>query len=251
MAEKIKFEYKSNLGHIILNDPPNNFLTLELFSELNEAMDFLISKEECKALVFSSVGKFFSAGFDYTKHTKINTFTIFESFKSFIEKLLNFEKPIIFAVSGKVQNSGIDILLFGDIVIATDNSRFLFTDLECGRYPLISSFLLGDVIGKIDAYRMMIFGEVYNAHRMKELGFLTEVTEKGKLSTLLKGYLSKIFSYGKGVLSTFTNISKMRLKEKYEKRIEDVEYLYLNILAEYPEYEGGSEKFLKKMEGDK
>ncbi len=251
MGNLLKFEYKSKLGHIVFNNPPYNFLTIELLSELNENMDFLISQEDCKALVISAVGRYFSAGFDYSKHTKVNTFSIFESFKSFIEKLLNFERPIIFAVSGKVLSSGIDLLLFGDIVIATEDSTFSFLDMECGRIPLISSFLLGDFIGRINSYDLIVSGGTLTAEKMRELGLITRVVEKGKLSISIKEYLSIIFTYGNGVLSTFSSVSRMDLREKYEKRIEDVEYLYLNVLSEYPEYENGGSKFLEGLEGKK
>ncbi len=251
MAEKVKLEYKSRLGHIVLNDPPYNFLSLQLLEELNGIMDFLISREDCKAMVLSSVGKYFSAGFDYSKHTRVNTFSIFEAYKSFIEKMLNFEKPIIFAISGKVENSALDLLIFADVVLASSEAKFSYSDFSYGRYPLVGAFLLGEIIGRKEAYKLFLSGKEYDALQFKNLGIVSDVAEKGKLSEKIKEYLSKIFSCGSGLLSSFSSVNKVSLREKYEKWIENSVYTYLNILSEYPEYEEGSRKFMVDEGGEK
>ena len=39
--QKIKLDVKNRLAHITLNDPPENYLSIQMLGELAETLDFL------------------------------------------------------------------------------------------------------------------------------------------------------------------------------------------------------------------
>src|ERR1039457_2888799 len=60
----LSFELDHGVGHLILDQPPSNKMTIDFFAELHHLLDRLPSIENLNALVISGRGRHFSAGAD-------------------------------------------------------------------------------------------------------------------------------------------------------------------------------------------
>jgi len=122
----ISFELIDGIGHLQLNQPPSNEMTLDFFSELAQITDEMHSVSEMKALVISGKGRHFSSGARLTElipttwDGKTGTAVLSGSeIEKFLERnnrsflfLENLEIPVISAIRGVCLGSALEIALF-------------------------------------------------------------------------------------------------------------------------------------------
>ena len=74
--QKIRLEVKNRLAHITLNDPPDNFLSIQMLGELADTLEWLAGQTDLVAVMFSASGGCFTAGLDYREHNRELVFTV-------------------------------------------------------------------------------------------------------------------------------------------------------------------------------
>jgi len=92
------------------------------------------------------------------------------------------EKPIITAVDGLAAGAGLGIALGGDIVVASERTRFIEVFVRRGLHPDAGScFILPRLIGLARAKEMMFFGDDLLADEALRIGLINRVVPKEKL----------------------------------------------------------------------
>jgi len=244
--EKIRFEVKNRLAHIILNNPPQNLLTHQMLCELEEAADWLAGQINLMAVIFSASGASFSSGLDFSEHSSEFIFSITERFRFISRSLLDLEWPTIAVVDGKVKNWGCDLLFFFDIVLAGANASFQYDNLSFGTFPPIGMIFLLEKLGYKETFKELVEGAEFSASRAAELDMVSLICPKEQLVAELKKTVASLNKRSASVMRIFLKNLRRRKSQLLDVYSDDIFSDYLNLLTDLNDYEEGIRAWIEK-----
>jgi len=110
---------------------------------------------------------------------------LYNSVDQFIEKIVNLNKIVIHADSGRVIPLFMNVSLACDYRIVADNTVFQNPCLELGLVPKGGSgFFLSKMLGRTKAYEIMLSDEDMSAQEALKLGIVNEVIPLEKLEEI-------------------------------------------------------------------
>jgi enoyl-CoA hydratase/carnithine racemase len=101
------------------------------------------------------------------------------------------DKPVIGAVAGWVVGGGMVLTTMCDILIAADNARFSYPEVKVGFTGGIISNLASRIPHKI-AMELLLLGEVIDARRAYEVGYVNKVVAVAHLLPTAMDYAARI-----------------------------------------------------------
>jgi enoyl-CoA hydratase len=95
-----------------------------------------------------------------------------------VRSLCGFPKPVVAAVGGLILDSGCELVMLADIVVASRLAKFGLTELSL-------SLMEGDggakyltpIFGRTTVMKSILCGELFGADEALEIGLISEVTE--------------------------------------------------------------------------
>ena len=180
---------------IVLNYAQNgNALNQPLINKLIDAFDDLSKKKSCRVIILESKSNIFCAGADLNELQKMQN----NSYKKNLEdsknlmtlfkKILSSEKLIIAKVNGAAIAGGCGLATACDIVFATENAKFGYTEVNIGFVPaLVSTFLTKRVNGFISK-ELLLTGKILDAKQAKKIHLIDYYVQSKKLEEEVKKY---------------------------------------------------------------
>jgi enoyl-CoA hydratase/carnithine racemase len=234
MKDALKYveltKVEDDIGVIILNTPPENYLKSPEFIEL-KLLKKWIDENDFKALIITGKGRNFSAGAD------IKTISAYPENKSLFRKKLrkghtlleyieNLKIPVAAAVNGACFGGGLEVALSAHFLIAAENAHFSFPETELGIIPgLNGTIRLPGKIGRSKAVELILSGEIINTEKAEALGIVDHIAPKNEALEYSFKFLKKL-TYGRSkelvayVISSINNSKKMPLKKAMKKESE-------------------------------
>ncbi len=182
----VRYEKRDNYAMITMRRPEKlNALNEEMWKGLTEAFRRAREDNDVRVVVITGEGRAFCAGDDIA---------VMGSWKSFIDgveffekvamplldELTNYDKPIISLVNGNAFGGGMELNMFFDIVIASEDASFAIPEGLIGAIPpLASSFGYALFGRKIAMYALT--GDTMDAKEAKELGLVDVIVPKHSL----------------------------------------------------------------------
>jgi 2-(1,2-epoxy-1,2-dihydrophenyl)acetyl-CoA isomerase len=184
-------EHDQGIAKITLNLPEvRNALSVEVRLALGEMFKKLGEEEAVKAIVLTGSGKAFCAGGDIRTmegETAVSGRLRLKRGHALIKTMLGLEKPIIGAVNGIAAGAGVSIAMACDLVVASEEARFVLSFSKIGLVPDLGLFYsLPLRIGVARAKELMFFGEVIEAREAERLGMVNRVVAADKLEEAVK-----------------------------------------------------------------
>ncbi len=147
---KIIIEEQNQTKKVILNRPEKrNSLDEEMITELTDIFNKLSEDNETKTIVLSGAGGNFCSGLFLDYLQKISEYDILQNkadsqkFKNLLLSIYNCRKPVIAMVDGYALAGGCGIASACDLIVASDNSQFGYTEVKIGFIPaIVMVFLL-------------------------------------------------------------------------------------------------------------
>jgi methylglutaconyl-CoA hydratase len=176
----IKYEIKNEIGILTLNRPEKrNALHPELARQMKLKLKEAAEDKSVKVLIITGEGKAFCAGADLeyldemrnysSMQNEMDTRELAELFLSFY----NFPKLVIAAVNGAAIAGGCGLASVCDIIVADEiNARFGYSEVKIGFIPAIVSTFLIRRVGEGMAKHLLLSGELIEAKRAYEIGFV-------------------------------------------------------------------------------
>lgn len=150
---------------------------------LTQAIEAAAVDEQVRVLVLASKGKHFCAGGDLNYMRRMGTMDYEENFAD-AQKLarlmyvLNFfPKPTIIRVQGAAFGGGVGLISCGDIVIGSPFAKLSLSEVKIGMVPATIAPYVIKAIGQRAARRLFLTGELIEAKKGLDLGFLSEIVE--------------------------------------------------------------------------
>jgi len=171
--------------HITLNRPgKRNALTAPMYAAIADALESADTSEDVRAIVVDAAGPHFTAGNDVADFVS-GAYDIRPGTPSrrFHECLHSVRKPMIAGVQGYTVGIGFTMLLHFDLVFVDDTARLSAPFCRLGLSPeVMSSALLRERIGLIQANAMFYLGKELSADDAVRLGLANEAVPSGQAS---------------------------------------------------------------------
>jgi enoyl-CoA hydratase/carnithine racemase len=186
---------------IALNRPEvRNAFNDELISKLADA--FSAITKETRAVVLSGEGEAFCAGGDLEWMRKAAGYTHEENQRDALRLARLFRAiadcpaVVIARVAGAAFGGGCGLVAASDIAIASDDSKFAFSEVKLGLIPATISPFVIPKIGAGHARALFTTGEAFSADHAFRIGLVHEVVGRDQLDDAINRKLKNIFASG-------------------------------------------------------
>ena len=201
--ENIISETRDAVGIITLNRPKAlNALNAQLIDELNYALSGFQEDAAIGCVIIAGSDKAFAAGADI-REMKDKSFTdvYLGNFLSTWDKVSEFRKPMIAAVSGYCLGGGCELALMCDFIIAADTAKFGLPEITLGVIPGAGGTQrLARSIGKAKAMEMILTGRLMEAAEAESCGLVSRIVAPEKLLDEAVATAAKIATFSQPVV---------------------------------------------------
>ena len=160
-----------------------NAITGAMYEKLIEAFEEAEHDPEVGALVLSGKGGVFTAGNDLNDFLAVAMHETgeFPAWR-FVQKLAEFEKPLVAAVDGLAIGVGTTLCFHCDLVYATPQARFQTPFVNLGLVPEAGSSLLAPQrFGRAKAAELLMLAEPFGAEEALRLGLVNALLPQDRL----------------------------------------------------------------------
>jgi cyclohexa-1,5-dienecarbonyl-CoA hydratase len=246
--EYIIFGKQNGVAQLTLNKPPLNVLDIAMMREINTALDELDGDAGVKVLVFDAAegSKAFSAGVDVTDHTADKVEEMIEVFHGIFRRLDQLELPTVAVVGGAALGGGCELVLFCDMVIASEKATFGQPEIQVGVLPPIAVAALPAIIGPKKALEMVLIGDRIQAAEAERLGLVNKVVPPEELRAAADEFVGKLAKLSGAVLRLTKRAVRIGSAGSFADGLAAVEELYLGPLMETEDANEGLAAFMEK-----
>jgi methylglutaconyl-CoA hydratase len=189
MSEKlVLYEVSNRIATITLNRvEKSNALNPALISSLTEHFQQAEEDEMVKVIILKANGATFSAGADlaYLQELQQNSFDENLADSNNLRKLYTticyLSKIVIAQVEGHAIAGGCGLATVCDIIFATPESKFGYTEVKLGFVPAIVSCFLLRKTSETIAKKILLTGLLFYAEEALEYNLITFVTKKEEI----------------------------------------------------------------------
>jgi 2-(1,2-epoxy-1,2-dihydrophenyl)acetyl-CoA isomerase len=166
---------------ITLNRPDKlNSFNFEMADQLKELLHRAESDDEVRCILMTGEGRAFCAGQDLAEATEVSddpdrdlSEIVHHTYIPIIKGIRELEKPIVCAVNGTAAGAGANIALACDIVIASEEAKFIQSFSQIGLIPDSGgTYILPRLIGLARATALTFLGEKVMAKEAVEIGMI-------------------------------------------------------------------------------
>ena len=180
--KKIKPYRKDCVAVLTLTRPQAaNAFNKEMIEGISKCLDEVKHHKACRALIIKGEGKHFSAGADL-KWMKASQELSFDENKdeslqlmNMFEKLYRLPKPSIAMIHGAVYGGAVGLVSCCDIAIATQDTRFCFSEIKLGLVPAVILPYLAKKIAPAALRRLGLTGQAFDGEEAFRIGLINYV----------------------------------------------------------------------------
>jgi enoyl-CoA hydratase len=198
--DTILYEKEDGIAYITLNRPEVlNRYNIQMRDELYQVLTAIRDDADVKVAIFKGAGeRAFCVGADLTEFGTAPSPTIARQVRwerdvwSLFSRI---KQPLIAAVHGYVFGSGVEIALFCDIRIASDDAMFSLPEVSLGMIPAAGGTqTLPRLIGKGKALQLLLTGDRIDAQDAYRIGLVNMVVSREELYSTADITARKILS---------------------------------------------------------
>ncbi|MCR5877928.1 enoyl-CoA hydratase/isomerase family protein [Phenylobacterium sp. J367] len=174
-------------GHVAvvtIDRPPTNFVSVELISDLADALEAADVSNDVRAMVLQAEGKAFCAGADLARsddRVAAGMDGVSALYKQ-AARLFAVEKPIVAAVQGAAVGAGLGLAVACDFRIATPEARFSANFVKLGFHPGFAlTHTLPRLIGAQKAHLMFMTARRIKAEDALAWGLVDQIVAPDEL----------------------------------------------------------------------
>lgn len=195
MNQLVLYSVADRIATITINRPEKrNALNPELIKILTETFIRAEEDELVKVVVLNANGNTFSAGADleYLQQLQNNTFEENVADSNRLKKLFTtiyyLTKVVIAQVEGHAIAGGCGLATICDIIFATPESNFGYTEVKIGFVPAIVSCFLMRKVNEAIAKEILLTGDIFSAEKALEYKLINFVTKSAEINQKVKEF---------------------------------------------------------------
>jgi enoyl-CoA hydratase len=180
----VRYELNGSVAKVTLDDGKVNVLSVEMLSQMNQALDQVLC-DEAVCLLAGRDG-IFSAGFDLAvlRSGGPEALTMLRGGFDLAERLLSFPRPVVIACTGHAVAMGVFLLLSGDYRIgAVGPYKITANEVAIGlTLPRVAVEIMRQRLTVSHFNRAAILAEVFDPAEAVRAGFLDQVVPPEELA---------------------------------------------------------------------
>ncbi|MGC8621626.1 MAG: 3-hydroxyacyl-CoA dehydrogenase NAD-binding domain-containing protein [Caldisphaera sp.] len=245
----VSYEKIENYALITIRRPEKlNALNEDVWRNVRILLEKAENDKDIKSVVLTGEGSSFCSGDDIEmmktwKNSAIAKKWLEELAWPLVNKMINYEKPIIAAVKGYAFGGGMELTLLSDIVISTNNAIFSIPESIIGAFPPIAS-PLGIYLTDKRIARYALTGDWLNAEQARSLGVVDIIVPQDQLDIAvfeMTNKLAKIPPLSIRAVKKTVNSSKSIFINSLKNSLNE-----LVILADSKDFAEGMSAFIEK-----
>jgi 2-(1,2-epoxy-1,2-dihydrophenyl)acetyl-CoA isomerase len=191
MNEETRFVETERAGAVLIirlaSEKTRNALTNEMRRELAAAFSEAANDQGVRAVYLTAKGPNFCSGGDLKALQRIQNdpWAVHRRFRDlgqWLLPLMRIEKPVLVGVRGYVVGGGFGLALAGDMIIASDTTKFMASWMRLGIMPdVLTLYTLPRLIGLAKARKLFIADQALSADEALGLDLVTEVIPDAEL----------------------------------------------------------------------
>lgn len=226
----IGFETAQGVARITLQRPPANVLSLDMMTELNQALESLEYARDVKLIVIRGAGKYFSAGFELQDHLGDRAYLMLEGFRRIFENLAKVDKPTLAVVTGPALGAGSILAGACDMALAAASSRFGHPEIKGGVFNTVAAVLLPRLVGRKKAVEMMLGGAAITAAEAEKIGLVTRAVPDEKLDAEVEALVKRFEDASAPLMQLVRRALVVTRDLPFADAMREAEDVYLNQL---------------------
>jgi 3-hydroxyacyl-CoA dehydrogenase len=205
-SSPVRFLHQGEVGWVEADFPPVNALSHAVRQGLLHGLNAAISDPRVKAIALTAKGRTFFAGADIGELDHgVRPPGLMELIQSCDETT----KPVLGALFGTVYGGGLVVAYACDWRLAAGDTRFALPELGLGLLPTFGATQwLTRWLGVESTLSLVIDGDVWDAHRALESGFVDRIVEQAQLLDATASL-------------ALTSVNKRRISDPRHWRLED------------------------------
>lgn len=218
----VLIEEADRITTLTLNRPERrNALTIELMSELTEAVAAADAKKEQRVLILRGAGKAFCAGLDLNE-TAI-TERAHQSAELVAKTLLALSQTRLITIAqvhGAAVAGGAGLMSTCDFVIAAERTKIGYPEVRRGLVAGLVMTFLRRQLRERDLRELLFAGELITAERAREIGLVNRVVPANELENEVQKIVTAVLQGAPGALAS----TKTLIEELWSSSVEqDIE----------------------------
>ncbi|MBU2936802.1 MULTISPECIES: enoyl-CoA hydratase/isomerase family protein [Pacificibacter] len=174
---------------ITLNRPEvKNAHDTHVFKEISQALDMLEHNDDCRCIVITGSGDFFSSGQDL-RFTATATSEQMDEYGHWNEgtrqRMQRSPKPIVAAVNGPAIGGGGYIAMSCDLIVAVDTAFFQMREIQAGNHSGGVALLS---VGRARSLEMSLLGRKVNAPEAERWGLINRCVPAAEFEDAVNDY---------------------------------------------------------------
>jgi len=213
MPNPIKQQTKNGICTLTLNRPEKrNAFDDALIAELINALKNIEEQPDIRVILLNAEGPHFCAGADLNWMQRMAEFSQKENEEDALKlaellRLLNAStKPVIALAQGRTMGGGLGLLTCSDIVIATENAQFCFSEAKLGLIPATIAPYVIRSIGYSATRRYFISAELFDVAEAKQMGLVHQIVTQKNLMESAHALAKNIIQNGPQALAAIKNL---------------------------------------------
>jgi enoyl-CoA hydratase/carnithine racemase len=194
--ESVILQITETIATITLNIPKkHNALDGDNIQQFCDHLDTIQNSKDIRVLIVTGSGeKTFCAG---AALNELGSGAIDgDRFTEMTEKLATLPQATIAEFNGSAYGGGSEIGLACDFRIGIHGMRVFVPPARIGLcYPLRGIERFVQVLGVATAKRLLVASEEFNAEQLLDIGYLTDLTDRGELNNKVKALAERIAGY--------------------------------------------------------
>ena len=245
MSETIQVKIEKRIAWITLDRPPLNILDIPMMLALDAALKRILHK--CDFVIFQGAGpKGFSAGADVADHQPKRVGKMLAVFHAVFRRLAAADCISIAVVHGYCLGGGMELATFCDFVLSTASAQFGQPEIKLGCFPPVAMITLPALIGMRAAADLILTGRQIGAPEAQLLGLVARVVPDCELDAAVNELLGELTELSPAVLRlTRRTLWKLHVAD-FNKRLSEVERIYLSKLMKTSDAQVGVRAFLER-----
>jgi enoyl-CoA hydratase/carnithine racemase len=184
-TEHLRFETAGPVARCIVDNPAKrNALSMAMYRGLGRAVTAVADDPALGALVIAGVDDVFIVGGDMSDHDTGGTG---EDAPLPFELIERGDVPVVAAINGHCQASGVLLAVLADVAVASDRARFRLPELRRGVAAPWSSTLLASVVGLARAKDLALTSRSIDAEEALAMGLIARLVPHADLDEAAHG----------------------------------------------------------------
>ena len=247
--EYIRWDVSTTVAHLTMARPKQNVFNIEMFREMTRAIESLNLRDDVRLIVIDSAPEcegYFSAGVEAAGYKADQVFQVMDAFHSVLLAMVQISKPVIAVVDGIATGAGCELAAFCDMVIASENAKFLQPEIRLGVFPPMGAVVYPRVIGPKRAMEMLLTGDPVTAQQALVMGLVNRVVPRASLAQTVDAITKRIAEQSGPVLALIKRVTFDATWMPFEEALKNSQNIYLNQLFDLEDSQEGLRALVEK-----